>query len=67
METFKVETLTNIDHYLELQKKAGLYIKLSLRILADKIYIEIRNNSKLTVFEEERIIKGKFNNFAFLL
>ena len=55
MENFKMDTLTNIDHYLELQKKAGLYIKLSLRILADKIYIEIRNNSKLTVFEKERI------------
>ena len=55
MENFKMDTLTNIDHYLELQKKAGLYIKLSLKILADKIYIEIRNNSKLTVFEEERI------------
>lgn len=55
MENFKMDTLTNIDHYLELQKKAGLYIKLSLRILADKIYIEIRNNSTLTVFEKERI------------
>lgn len=55
MENFKMDTLTNIDHYLELQKKAGLYIKLSLRILADKIYIEIRNNAVLTVFEKERI------------
>lgn len=55
MENFKMDTLTNIDHYLELQKKAGLYIKLSLKILADKIYIEIKNNSKLTVFEKDRI------------
>lgn len=55
MENFKMDTLTNIDHYLELQRKAGLYIKLSLKILADKIYIEIKNNSKLTVFEKERI------------
>ena len=55
MENFKMDTLTNIDHYLELQKKAGLYIKLSLKILADKIYIEIKNNCKLTKFEEERI------------
>ena len=55
MENFKMDTLTNIDHYLELQKKAGLYIKLSLKILADKIYIEIRNNATLTVFEKERI------------
>ena len=55
MENFKMDTLTNIDHYLELQKKAGLYIKLSLRIQADQIYIEIKNNSQLTVFEKERI------------
>jgi len=55
MENFKMDTLTNIDHYLELQKKAGLYIKLALRIQADKIYIEIKNNSVLTVFEKERI------------
>lgn len=55
MENFKMETLTNIDHYLELQRKAGLYIKLALRIQADKIYIEIKNNSTLTVFERERI------------
>ena len=55
MENFKMDTLTNIDHYLELQRKAGLYIKLKLKILADKIYIEIINNSKLTVFEKERI------------
>ena len=55
MENFKMDTLTNIDHYLELQRKAGLYIKLALKIHADKIYIEIKNNSKLTVFEKERI------------
>ena len=55
MENFKMETLTNINHYLELQKKAGLYVKLVLRIHSDKIYIEIRNNSTLTVFEKERI------------
>ena len=55
MENFKMDTLTNINHYLELQKKAGLYIKLSLKIQADKIVIEIRNNATLTVFEKERI------------
>ncbi len=55
MENFKMDTLTNINHYLELQRKAGLYIKLTLRILADKIYIEIKNNATLTVFEKERI------------
>lgn len=55
MEDFKEETLTNIDYYLELQKKAGLYIKLQLQLKADKIHIEIRNNSILTKAEEEKI------------
>lgn len=55
MEHFKEDTLTNIDHYLELQKKAGLYIKLDLQIRGDKVKIEIRNKAKLTVFESERI------------
>lgn len=55
METFKEDTLTNIDHYLEMQKKEGLYIKLDLQLRGDKVKIEIRNKAKLTVFEEERI------------
>lgn len=60
MEHFKEDTLTNIDHYLELQKKAGLYIKLDLQIRGDKVKIEIRNKAKLTVFESERI-QNKIN------
>lgn len=55
MESCKEDTLTNIDHYLELQKKDGLYIKLDLQIRGDKVKIEIRNKAKLTVFEKERI------------
>lgn len=55
MKDFKEETLTNIDYYLELQKKAGLYIKLQLQLRADKIHIEIRNNSLLTKEENEKI------------
>ena len=55
METFKEDTFTNIDHYLELQKKEGLYVKLSLQLKGDKIYIEIKNNSILTSFEADRI------------
>ena len=55
MKTFKEDTLTNIDHYLELQKKKGLYIKLLLQLRGDKIKIEIRNNSILTGREAGRI------------
>lgn len=55
MESFKEDTLTNIDYYLELQKKAGLYIKMILQLKGDKVKIEIRNNSVLNPVEEERI------------
>ncbi len=30
MATFKADTLANIDHYLQLQKEARLYVKLFL-------------------------------------
>ncbi|MCR4742182.1 MAG: hypothetical protein K5866_04840 [Treponema sp.] len=57
METFKEDTLTNINHYLELQKKAGLYIKLSFQIKGEQIKMEIKNNAKITSFELARINK----------
>lgn len=55
MMFFKDETLLNIDHYLEEQKKAGLYIKLILKKEEDFIKIEVRNNCALTKFEKDRI------------
>jgi len=35
MATFKADTLGNIDHYLQLQKEARLYVKLFLQALRD--------------------------------
>jgi putative nucleotidyltransferase with HDIG domain len=55
MKTFKEDMLNNINYYLLLQKKAGLYIKLMLQMRNNKIKIEVRNNSALTVFEYKRI------------
>lgn len=55
MLTFKEDTLTNITHYLEEQKKAGLYIKFRIQQNDEFIKIEIRNNSTLNQFEQERI------------
>nr|WP_253719601.1 hypothetical protein [Treponema sp. B152] len=48
MKDFKEDTISNMDHYLELQKKAGLYIKLSLQLKNDNIVLEVSNNSALT-------------------
>jgi hypothetical protein len=55
METFREETLNNIQHYLELQKERGLYIKLILQLKNNIITIEVRNNSIITLEELERI------------
>ncbi|MCK9169675.1 MAG: HDOD domain-containing protein [Treponema sp.] len=55
MKTFKEDMLNNINYYMQLQKKAGLYVKLMLQMRNNKIKIEVRNNSALTVFEYKRI------------
>lgn len=55
MEHFKDDTTTNIDHYLELQKKEGYYIKFSMQLKKNTIQIDIKNNALLTTFEQERI------------
>ncbi|MCL1928116.1 MAG: HDOD domain-containing protein [Treponema sp.] len=55
MTTFKEDTLTNIGHYLQLQKDKGLYIKLIFQVRKNIIYIEIRNNIAITKTELVRI------------
>ena len=55
MSAFKENTLSNIAHYLQLQKEKGLYIKLILQIKNNIIYIEVRNNVAVTKTELIRI------------
>jgi len=55
MARFKEETLSKIDHYLQLQKKKGLYIKIILQMKRNTINIEIRNNVQATKAEQIRI------------
>ena len=55
MESFKEETLSNIAHYLQLQKEKGLYIKINLQIKRNTIYIEVRNNVAANKIEQLRI------------
>ncbi|MCR5218455.1 HDOD domain-containing protein [Treponema sp.] len=55
MKNFKTDTLNNIRYYMDLQRKAGLYVKISLQTRNKKIKIEIRNKSELAVFEYKRI------------
>jgi len=55
MTTFKEDTLTNIGHYLQLQKDKGLYIKLIFQVRKSIIYVEVRNNIAITKTELVRI------------
>ena len=55
MEKFKEDTLSNIAHYLQLQKEKGLYIKLILQIKKNSIHFEVRNNVAVTKTELIRI------------
>jgi hypothetical protein len=57
MTTFKDDTFNNINHYLQLQRQQGLYIKLILHLKNNMITIEIRNNASITADELERIRK----------
>jgi putative nucleotidyltransferase with HDIG domain len=55
MSSFKENTLSNIAHYLQIQKEKGLYIRLMLQIKNNIIYVEIRNNVAATKTELIRI------------
>ena len=55
MADFKENTLSNIAHYLQLQKEKGFYIRLVLQIKNNIIYIEVRNNVAVTKTELIRI------------
>jgi putative nucleotidyltransferase with HDIG domain len=55
MKGFKQQTLENINHYLGLQKEAGLYIKLMFQAKGSSIILEVRNNSEINKMEYVRI------------
>jgi len=55
METFKDDTLSNIAHYLQLQKEKGFYIKLIFHVKGQIINLEVRNNVSITKTELIRI------------
>lgn len=55
MQSFKEETLSNIDYYLRLQREAGLYVKVIMQIKHNTIILEIRNNSEMTKTEFKRV------------
>jgi putative nucleotidyltransferase with HDIG domain len=55
MRTFKDETLNNIAYYLQIQKDAGLYVKVLMQVKKPNIVLEVRNNSEMTKTEFKRV------------
>lgn len=55
MESFKKDFMANQVHYQTCQEESGLSITMSLEIKGENLYLEVVNNSKLTVFEYKRI------------
>ena len=55
MLNFKQESLANIDHYLQQQKKEGLYIKVIMQAKPGCIVFEVRNNVQMVATEFKRI------------
>ena len=52
---FKQESLSNIDYYLQQQKKEGLYIKVIMHAKQEHIIFEVRNNVQMVATEFKRI------------
>lgn len=55
MSKFKEDTLSNINYYLQLQKEAGLYVKIVMQVKGKDILLEVRNNSEMTKVEFKRV------------
>ena len=55
MVDFKEETLSNLDHYLSLQKEKGFYIKFTFIVAGGMFKLTIRNNVEINRTEQMRV------------
>lgn len=55
MKNFKEDTLNDQAHYLQLQKEARLYVKVTLYASESMIVIKVQNNSQMTRTEFKRM------------
>ncbi|MDC7124788.1 MAG: HDOD domain-containing protein [Spirochaetales bacterium] len=55
MESFKKETLGNIDYWLQKQEEAGLYIKVVFHSTNDSFTMSIKNNALISQKEQIRV------------
>jgi len=55
MKTFKSDTLSNIDYYLNIQKDEGLYIKTVFQAKGNEFTLSIKNNTEISKKEQMRV------------
>ena len=55
MKDFKQATLDNIQHYLEIQKEEGLYIKVAFHAKGQTFTVSIHNNVLISRKEQLRV------------
>ncbi len=65
MKTFKSETLSNIQHYLQKQKELGLYVKVVFQTRGKSLVITVRNNVEITRKEQIRVFDRLARSRAF--
>lgn len=65
MQNFKQETLDNINHYLQKQKEAGLYVKVVFHAKGRDLQLYVINNSEITRKEQIRIFDRIARSRAF--
>jgi putative nucleotidyltransferase with HDIG domain len=65
MRNFKQETLDNINHFLEMQKEAGLYIKVIFHTKAGRLNLYVANNTEITKREQFRVFDRIARSRAF--
>jgi hypothetical protein len=65
MKTFKEHTLEIIQHYLQMQKEQGLYIKVVFHARERNFAISVRNNVEMTKTEQIRIFDRIARSRAF--
>lgn len=65
MKHFKQETLDNINHYLQKQKEAGLYVKVIFRTRGNSLHLYVVNNTEITRKEQMRVFDRIARSRAF--
>ena len=55
MRSFKEETLSNIDFYLQKQKEAGYFIKIVFHVKGRILHLSVCNNAEITTKEQIRL------------